>query len=181
MSEEIKKIDEQVNEIQENQNTDEAVTDDENATINKQNDETEKPKKKLNKKALVILGVILVAIIGIAFAFLYKSEFERVKDGVLQIAGQVTGNSDYFEIDTYPDVYENMDPTLASILKSGAQENALEAIKYANEALGFNGSLYSKMMETSALMGRQYEENEKYKVSWRYHPDDGLEVTYEKK
>ena len=30
-------------------------------------------------------------------------------------------------------------------------------------------------------MGRQSEENEKYRVKWSYHPDDGLEVTYEKK
>ena len=29
--------------------------------------------------------------------------------------------------------------------------------------------------------GRQSSENEKYKVSWTYHPDDGLKVTYEKK
>ena len=37
------------------------------------------------------------------------------------------------------------------------------------------------MMNTSALMGRQVEENDKYKVSWTYHPDDGLTVTYTKK
>ena len=61
------------------------------------------------------------------------------------------------------------------------QENALEAIRYANDELGFNGSVYSKMMQTNALMGRQTEETAKYRVSWTYHPSDGLEVTYEKK
>lgn len=35
-------------------------------------------------------------------------------------------------------------------------------------------------METNALMGRQREENDKYRVSWTYHPNRGLEVTYEK-
>ena len=37
------------------------------------------------------------------------------------------------------------------------------------------------MMKTTALMGRQSAETDKYKVSWTYHPDNGLEVTYEKK
>ena len=48
-------------------------------------------------------------------------------------------------------------------------------------ALGFSDSLYQDMLNTSAIMGRQSEENEKYRVKWSYHPDDGLEVTYEKK
>lgn len=74
-----------------------------------------------------------------------------------------------------------MDAISVAYLLPRAQENALEAIKYANKQLGFNGFLYSKMMETTALMGRQSEENDKYKVSWTYHPDEGLEVTYEKK
>ena len=37
------------------------------------------------------------------------------------------------------------------------------------------------MMKTTALMGRQEEETKKYRVSWTYHPDRGLEVTYEEK
>lgn len=84
-------------------------------------------------------------------------------------------------IDTYPDEYENMDSAMVALLAPSAQENALEAIQYANDALGFNGSVYSQMMKTTALMGRQSAETDKYKVSWTYHPDNGLEVTYEKK
>ncbi len=30
-------------------------------------------------------------------------------------------------------------------------------------------------------MGQQSEENKKFRVSWTYHPDRGLEVLYEKK
>lgn len=74
-----------------------------------------------------------------------------------------------------------MDELTQSLLLPDAQEGALEAIRYANEELGFNGSVYSQMMNTTALMGRQSAENDKYRVSWTYHPDDGLEVTYEKK
>lgn len=137
--------------------------------------------KPKSKKKFVILGIVVVAVIAVAFALLHESKFEKVRNECVQIAGQVSGGGDHFTIDTYPDTYKNMDPAVAARLLSGTKENALKAIQYANEELGFNGSLYSKMLETTALMGRQSEENNKYKVSWTYHPDDGLEVTYEKK
>lgn len=140
-----------------------------------------KKKFQITKKNLIIIGVVLLVVIALACIVFHKSEFEKTRDGVVDIAGMVTGRGDYFTIETYPDTYKDMDATMRAILLPGAQQNALEAIKYANEELGFNGSLYSKMMETSALMGRQSEENDKYKVSWTYHPDDGLKVTYEKK
>ena len=138
-------------------------------------------KLKITTKQLLIAAAAVVAVIILAFVLFGESKFEKVKSECVQIAGMVTGSGDYFTIDTYPDVYQNMDSKVAAILLPGAQENALEAIKYANEELGFNGSVYNKMMQTTALMGRQSEENDKYKVSWTYHPDDGLEVTYEKK
>lgn len=126
----------------------------------------------LSKKQLVIGGIILATAVIILFAFLYESEFERVKNQCVHIAGMVSGgNDDYFIIDTSPE----------SVIIPNAEACALEAIKYANKELDFNEALYSKMLNTSALMGRQSEENDRYKVSWTYHPDNGLEVTYEKK
>ncbi len=145
--------------------------------------QTQKGKFKLTKKKIIILSaaaaVILIAVI--AFALLHKSHFEKVKDECVQIAGMISGGDDYFTIDTKPDAYDNLDSSVAAILLPRAQANALKAIRYANEALGFNGSLYSQMTRTTALMGRQKAENDKYIVTWTYHPDDGLEVTYEKK
>ena len=138
-------------------------------------------KLKITTKQLLIPAGAVLAVIILACILFGESKFEKVKDECVQIAGMVTGSGDYFTIDTYPDVYKNMDSNVSALLLPGAQENALEAIKYANEELGFNGSVYNKMMQTTALMGRQSEENDKYKVSWTYHPDDGLEVTYEKK
>lgn len=140
-------------------------------------EETAKP----NKKKLAIIAAAAVVVIVIAIILMVPSKFKRVRNECVQIAGRITGSGDYFMIDTYPDEYENMDDMMVALLAPRAQENALEAIKYANEELGFNGSVYSKMMQTSALMGRQSEETNKYKVSWTYHPNDGLEVTYEKK
>lgn len=55
------------------------------------------------------------------------------------------------------------------------------AIKNINKELGFNDAVYKRMQETTAIQGRQSEENDKYKVSWTYHPDRGLEITWEVK
>lgn len=146
-------------------------------------EETKKP-KKLSKKKLIILGsVAIVAVVAVVITLLLiPSHFERVKDEAVEIAGQVSSRGDdNFTIDTYP--YENTDmsPAMIKYLAPDAKKNALKAIQYVNEELGFNGALYSQMLETNALMGRQSEENDKYRVSWTYHPNRGLEVTYEKK
>ena len=117
---------------------------------------------------------VIVAIIA-----LIPSKFEKVKNECVQIAGQAGTGKNYFSLDTDP--YENMDETMRALLLPNTQEKTLEAIKYANRELDFPGSVYSDMLKTTALMGRQSEENSKYKVSWTYHPDHGLEVTYTKK
>lgn len=180
MSEEILAQEEQRNEEQQAQIT-EKITPIETAP--EINDIVEAPialKSKLSRKKAAIIAAV-AAIVVIVIVLLIPSKFDKVQNECVHIAGQITGSGDYFTIDTYPDIYESMDETMKSLLLPGAQENALEAIKYANNELGFNGSVYSQMMNTTALMGRQSAENAKYRVSWTYHPDNGLEVTYEKK
>ena len=139
------------------------------------------PKKKLTKKQMIIIGAAALAVIIALFAIFYKSKFERVRDEAIQIAGIAGTGKNYFTLDTYPEMYNNMDSAVRAMLLGRAQQNALEAIKYANKELGFGSSVYERMMNTSAIMGRQYAENDKYEVSWTYHPDKGLEVRYEKK
>ena len=159
------------NQFTENEQT---IVEESASTVNSTS--VENTEKKLTKKLkfpknkLIIIGGIVIAAVILALVIFVPSKFERVKSECVQIAGMVTGSGDYFMIDTDPDV-----PIY------NAQQSALEAIKYANEELGFNDSVYSQMMNTTALMGRQSAENDKYRVSWTYHPDDGLEVTYEKK
>lgn len=166
--------------------TDTAVPEEQNPeetlTTGAESEISASPKRKFTKKQLIIAGAGVLAVIVLLFALFHKSKFEKVFDEAVQIAGTASGDGkEYFVLDTYPDIYENMDSTMRLILLPRAQENALKAIQYANKELGFNGSVYSRMMETNSLMGRQYAENDKYKISWTYHPDDGLEVTYEKK
>lgn len=88
----------------------------------------------------------------------------------------------YLKIDTNP--YDKAADELTYVELSTfdqVQTDSLNGIKFVNERLGFTDALYSKMMDTTALMGVQTEENDKYRVSWTYHPDNGLEVMYERK
>ncbi len=55
------------------------------------------------------------------------------------------------------------------------------AVQCMNKELGFGTSLNSKMSMTRAIDGMQTDENDKVKVSWNYHPKNGLTVIYEKK
>lgn len=130
------------------------------------------------KQSLIMVASIAAAMVVVIFVvLLVPSEFEQVKNECAQIAGRVVGNSNSFMIDTYPDEYENVDSAVWTLLGPDTQENALKAIQYANEAFGFDGSVYSDMLETTAQMGRQSAENDRYKVSWTYD-HHGLEVTY---
>ena len=70
---------------------------------------------------------------------------------------------------------------MVALLAPMTQKNVQEAIQYVNKELGFGKELYTQMMETTPQMGSQSVENNKYRVSWTYHPDNGLEVKYEKK
>ena len=134
-----------------------------------------------SKKKIGIIGAIVVAVVILSIV-LIPSKFDMVHNKCVKIAGFVasTNPKEYFTIETIPDTYKDMLPSAREVLLAGHQQKALDAIKYANDQLGFPG-VYSQMMNTTALMGRQSEENSKYKVSWTYHPDDGLKVTYSKK
>ena len=80
---------------------------------------------------------------------------------------EIASDGSWMEIDTNPyDVDDYFNST------------ALSKIKYINSDLGFSSSVYQEILETRALDGRQTESNDKYTVTWTYHPDDGLEVMY---
>ena len=141
----------------------------------------DKPQKKLSKKKLGVIGAAVAIVAIVIVILLIPSKFDRVENECVHIAGSVASGNNYFTLETIPDTWDNMDPTVRALMLPSHQEGVLESVKYANKELGFPGSVYSDMMNTSALMGRQVEENDKYKVSWTYHPDDGLTVTYTKK
>ncbi|MGN0489829.1 MAG: Ig-like domain-containing protein [Ruminococcus sp.] len=57
---------------------------------------------------------------------------------------------------------------------------AHELIQEANDLLGLPASVLEKMGNTTALSGTQTYQAHKLNVSWTYHPDNGLEVIYER-
>ena len=175
MNEQLETHDERLNKTQEIHATESNTPETEEI---KETSNTSTP--KFTKKKIAII-VAVASIFIIASTFLIPSKFERVHNKCTDIAGTTRGSGNYFVVDTYPDSYENLDPNQFPYLLASAREGAIEAIQYANKEFGFSGAVYSQMLETNALMGRQSAENKKYRVTWTYHPDDGLEVTYEKK
>lgn len=83
----------------------------------------------------------------------------------------VGSDGSYLSIDTNP---YNLDG------KGIAYMESYYAIKNVNEELCLPESLLEEMISTTSLMGRQTEEYEDVTVSWSYHPDNGLEITYKK-
>ena len=132
---------------------------------------SDKRKKEL-AVAVCVGSVLIVAIIFLCIVafnadinFSDKYSYHSDKDWF-----EVSDDNSYMKIDTNP-----------HDLKGKTEYSAMFAVKSINEELGFPESLYEKMEETRALDGKQSEENKKIKVTWTYHPDEGLEVMYENK
>lgn len=133
-----------------------------------------KNKKKSKKRiilALVAVAVaVLVAIIIAVSAGGSKdlnSVYSSVVDGS-SIYVDITSDGKSISVDTNPYNIEDYYSSEAS-----------EYVKAINNALGLPNSVYDKMQTTSALDGRISEEYGDIRVSWKYHPDKGLQVIYE--
>lgn len=146
-----------------------------------------KPRKKLSKKLLILIaaGIVVCAAIAVVI-YLQSSVFSRAISAMHQeypFADNSRAVDDsYMEIDTnpYDRDYDELE-LWQQVTFERTQSDSIKGIRFLNERFGFSAAVYRKMMETTALMGRQSEENGKYRVSWSYHPSRGLEVMYEKK
>ena len=85
----------------------------------------------------------------------------------------VGSDGSYLSVDTNP--YNKDDSGLA-------YPAAYEAVKKINNALGLPESLTNDMAQTRGADGRQTQSfpSQGVTVTWTYHPDKGLEVTYKK-
>ena len=83
--------------------------------------------------------------------------------------------SDYITIDTNPYDYDS-DSSLSYLYLNEADN----AIKRVNSSFNIPYSVYTRMVKTSALQGVQSYSNSQVTVTWTYHPDRGLEVTYDR-
>ena len=143
--------------------------------------------KGLPKKQKMILGGVgIVAILAIIMGLAGGSKFDRIVSDMLKqypyANNARAADGSYLTIDTNPNDKDVDDLLYTEVdLFYKQQNDSMEGIQYVNKELGFSDAVWQKMLQTTSLMGRQTEENEKYRVSWSYHPDSGLEVMYEKK
>ena len=134
----------------------------------------------MKRKTITILIGIIIILLAVIVVILNKNN-EVVKEEVVKIDLKevydnikcnstycnVASDGSYLEVDTNP--YD---------IDDFYSETAMDYIKEANIKLGFNESLYNKMGKTRALDGTLTDENDLIQVSWTYHPDNGLAVTY---
>lgn len=135
------------------------------------------------KKLILLIALVLLLVVSVFVgSSIYKRNYfsHIVSQMLLQYPfadNGVAQDGSYLEIDTNPN---NADPDSFSY-NSRKASDSLDGIKFVNEKLGFSNSVYRKMVSTTALMGRQTAENKHFRVSWTYHPSNGLEVMYERK
>lgn len=82
-------------------------------------------------------------------------------------------DSSYLSIDTNPFDYDD-DSSYATRYAS----DAVSAIKKIHSKLKVPSYVYEEMINTRALDGIQTWSGKKINISWRYHPDRGLEIRY---
>lgn len=98
-------------------------------------------------------------------------DFEAVYDEYCESDwATLARDGSYLSVDTNPD---NIDDYYDIV--------ALLSIPLINEALGLPESLWEDMNHTRALDGRQTADFDDITVSWSYHPDNGLQITYKAK
>lgn len=132
------------------------------------------PKKK--KLPLILAGVAIVVVLVLIVSGMGSKgpDFQELYDEYCQsVWADVGSDGSYLCIDTNP--YDNDDDGLA-------YPSAYTAVKNVNRALGLPESVISEMGETTGADGKQTETFEELgvTVSWKYHPDKGLEVTYKR-
>ena len=130
--------------------------------------------KKKKTLAIIVAALALVAIVVGVAAINAKPkgpDFQALYDEYCSSPwAKVASDGSYLAIDTNPSDTESGKYTYLL--------DADQAIEDINKALGFKESLLEEMNHTNFLMGVRTETDNGVKVTWRFHPDKGLEVTY---
>lgn len=133
-------------------------------------------KKQFQGRIILVIGLIALALIIFVplISSIYSddsaSDFNSLYKACCSPSyAKVGADGSYLSIDTNPDDLEGY-----------SNDAAVRAIIYVNNALELPDYLLDDMSKTTALMGRQTETFKRITVSWSYHPDRGLEVTYKK-
>lgn len=126
---------------------------------------------KIKKLLPVIIAAAVIIVIGIVLLSGGGGGGKDFRKLYADIADKswctIASDGSYMKIDTNP--YDVDDYTIYE---------AYLKIKQINKDLGFSAVVTDDMASTRAVDGRQSAESQKATVTWRYHPDNGLEVTY---
>lgn len=130
--------------------------------------ELQNSKKKMLVGLLAAIAVVIIAVIIIATS---APNFEKVyKDMGLSRYLKLSDDKKSLTADTNP-----------NDVKDYFIKDAWDKVLEVNKKLGLPDSLAEKFNNTRAMDGRQTQTFGKITVSWTYHPNNGLEVIYEKK
>ncbi len=130
--------------------------------------------KKRSKKAVVAISIFAVIAVVAIYLLLIRINFHRVLDrvGAYEDGRYFTVASDggYLKVDTNP-----------NDISEGDSLYAASVIVELNKKLGVSEAITEKMNDTRAIDGRQNAETLRLRISWTYHPTQGLQIIYEKK
>jgi len=125
----------------------------------------------MKKKILLILsGCFLFFITGCDNNSVTLSDVHRNLEIGEQIRVNLSDDGSFIEVTVTWSCPPNDEDILCS------RSNAVNSIL---AELGFGQNVRQRMGTTRALDGRQFAENEDFRVSWTFHPDDGLQVLFE--
>ena len=138
--------------------------------------DTNPPQPKKKKKLIIVVAVVAFLIFALSMCSGGSSDepdepdFLTIYNTYLSYTyASVASDGSYLSIDTNPmdiDDYSN--------------DEAITGLVVTLDELGIPDSVLRKMSETSALDGRLTEEYNGIEISWKYHPDNGLEVLFTK-
>ena len=128
------------------------------------------PAKAKKKKTLAIIVAIVIGVVAVN-AKPKGPDFQALYDEYCSSPwAKVANDGSHLAIDSNPsDRKADSNIYISEVDQAG---------KDINKVLGFDESLYERMSRTNALAGMQSETGNGVRVSWDYHPKNGLEVTY---
>lgn len=144
---------------------------------------TKKKALELDKKKKMYIGIAAGIVALIVIILLVSGGREDFNEMFPEYKGRswctIAGDGSFMEIDTNP--HDDDSDDFDSYYYENYFTPANDAVTRVNKELGFSEALSQKMNSTTWNDGKQTDSNDKYEVSWTYHPDKGLEVLYELK
>ncbi len=130
--------------------------------------------KLIKKCSLFAVGLVLLSIV--ACKDNKKVDFYAIASNITNQTVTVDNVPYYFTIGA-DNSYCTID-TNPYDLDDYSSSVALGYIQEMNEALGLPDYVYQEMITTSYSQGKQTETYKNISVTWYYHPDKGMNVTY---